>query len=144
MNIKAKQSLRGSANVGNSYKGEPGKDGITFIPHISSDYELSWENDGGLENPPSINLRGPKGDKGEQGEIGPQGEKGEQGEIGPQGEKGETGEQGLQGEKGETGEQGPQGEKGEPGNDYVLTDADKQEIISAILAQLPVAEGVRF
>lgn len=39
---------------------------------------------------------------------------------------------------------GPQGPKGDPGNDYVLTDTDKQEIISAVLNALPTAEGVGF
>lgn len=38
--------------------------------------------------------------------------------------------QGLQGEKGEPGPQGPQGE---PGDDYVMTLADKQEIVGMVL-----------
>jgi len=33
-----------------------GADGVTFIPHISDDYILSWTNDGGLENPKSVDL----------------------------------------------------------------------------------------
>ena len=57
-------------------------------------------------------LKGPKGDKGEQGL---QGEKGDKGEQGLQGEKGDKGEQGLQGPKGDKGEQGLQGPKGEQG-----------------------------
>lgn len=48
------------------------------------------------------------------------------GPAGPQGEKGETGAQGIQGIQGEKGEQG------EPGADYVLTEADKQEIASMV------------
>lgn len=34
-----------------------GEDGITFTPHIDENYILSWENDGGLPNPPAICLR---------------------------------------------------------------------------------------
>ncbi len=30
--------------------------GVTFIPHISDDYILSWTNDGGLENPKPVDL----------------------------------------------------------------------------------------
>ena len=100
--------------------------------------------------------QGPKGDKGERGEIGPQGIQGErglqgeqgiQGEIGPMGPRGEqgpAGPQGIQGEQGPVGpqgEQGPKGDKGDTGdvgpagpagNDYVLTEADKQEIAGLI------------
>ena len=31
-------------------------DGVTFIPHISEDYILSWTNDGGLQNPDPVDL----------------------------------------------------------------------------------------
>ena len=34
------------------------------------------------------------------------------------------------------------GEKGEPGQDYVLTAADKEEIVNGVLEALPSAEGV--
>lgn len=54
------------------------------------------------------------------------------GAIGEQGAKGDTG---IQGEKGETGPQGPQGEKGDkgaPGNDYNLTEQDKQDIAGLV------------
>ena len=112
-------------------------------------------------------LPGPQGDKGEKGETGatgpqgPQGEKGETGATGPQGEtgaqgpKGDTGatgpqgEQGPQGIQGETGPQGPAGETGPAGadgrtpvkgTDY-WTNADKQEMINAVIAALPVYNG---
>lgn len=61
--------------------------------------------------------------------------------VGPQGPQGEKGDQGIQGIQGP---QGPKGEKGDPGNDYILTDTDKQEIIGAVLNALPTAEGVGF
>ena len=34
------------------------------------------------------------------------------------------------------------GERGEKGDDYVLTESDKQEIIDNVIAALPVAEEV--
>lgn len=99
-------------------KGETGANGTTFIPNVDSNGNLSWSNNGGLDNPESVNIKGPQGEKGEtgaQGPQGPQGEKGETGTQGPQGERGiqgPQGEQGIQGPQGEHGIQGPQGEQG--------------------------------
>ena len=39
------------------------------------------------------------------------------------------------------GKDGQPGGKGDPGNDYVLTDADKAEIVNAVLGELPTWEG---
>lgn len=39
-----------------SLRGIAGTRGVTFTPHISEDYVLSWTNDGGLDNPRSIVL----------------------------------------------------------------------------------------
>lgn len=36
--------------------------GPYFTPHIDSNGLLSWTNNGGLVNPPNINIKGPKGD----------------------------------------------------------------------------------
>lgn len=72
-------------------KGEPGENGTTFTPSVNASGDLSWSNDGGLENPATVNIKGPKGDTGEQGPQGPQGE------TGPQGPKGDTGPQGPPG-----------------------------------------------
>ena len=83
--------------------GNDGVNGITFTPTVAADGTLSWSNDGGLENPASVNIKGPKGDTGPQGT---QGEKGDTGEQGPQGEKGDTGEQGIQGTPGSNGTNG--------------------------------------
>ena len=38
--------------------GADGKNGSTFIPHVSADGVLSWTNDGGLENPDPVNIVG--------------------------------------------------------------------------------------
>lgn len=40
-------------------KGDPG---VTFTPFVDEDGNLSWENDGGLPNPPTINIKGKDGD----------------------------------------------------------------------------------
>lgn len=71
--------------------GTPGKDGATFTPNVDEDGNLSWTNDKGLGNPETVNIKGPKGDP------------------------------------------------GEDGFDYVLTDADKQEIAeqAAELVEVP-------
>lgn len=38
--------------------------GTTFTPSLSNTGELSWTNDGGLANPATINIKGPKGEGG--------------------------------------------------------------------------------
>lgn len=42
-------------------KGDSGTTGATFIPSVSSEGVLSWENDKGLGNPEAINIKGDKG-----------------------------------------------------------------------------------
>ena len=64
----------------------------------------------------------------------------ETGPRGPQGPKGDKGEQGEQGERGEKGTDGKDGYTPQKGVDY-YTDADKAEMVSAVLAALPVYEG---
>lgn len=74
------------------------------------------------ENPPEPGPQGPQG---------PKGDKGDKGDTGPQGPVGETGPQGEQGPKGDTGAigpEGPQGPQGPAGDDYVLTEQDKEDI----------------
>lgn len=71
-------------------QGDTGARGITFTPAVDSKGNISWSNDGGLENPQTVNITGPKGDTGAKGDVGPQGEKGETGDAGPKGDKGTT------------------------------------------------------
>lgn len=66
--------------------GPKGKDGVTFTPSVSEDGTLSWTNDGELQNPQPVNIKGPVGQQGVQGE---QGLPGIQGEQGIKGEKGD-------------------------------------------------------
>ena len=116
--------------------------GTTFTPAVSEGGVISWTNDGGLENPAPVNIKGEQGEVGPQGEQGPKGEDGAQGSDGVsathswngtvltitsasgtsssdlKGPKGDDGAQGPKGDKGDTGaqgEQGIQGEKGETG-----------------------------
>lgn len=44
--------------------GEDGKPGTTFIPTVSNEGVISWTNDGELPNPEPVNIKGPKGDDG--------------------------------------------------------------------------------
>lgn len=77
-----------------------------FLPSVSEEGVISWTNEAGIENPPSVNIKGP------QGVQGPAGAKGDTGERGPQGIQGIQGVQGVQGEPGPQGAVGPQGAQG--------------------------------
>ena len=68
------------------------------------------------------------------------------------GDKGDKGEPGIQGIQGETGAPGPKGDKGDTGadghtpvkgTDY-FTEADKQELVTAVIAALPSTEEVSY
>lgn len=63
---------------------------------------------------------------------GPQGEQGPQGEPGKDGAQGIQGETGPQGPQGEPGKDGADGAPGKDGQDYILTEADKQEIADLV------------
>lgn len=47
--------------------GTNGANGATFTPSVDDNGNLSWTNNGGLTNPPTVNIKGPKGDAGEGG-----------------------------------------------------------------------------
>ena len=51
-------------------KGDTGAPGATFTPHVDGNGNLSWTNDGGLDNPATQNIRGAAGPKGETGPAG--------------------------------------------------------------------------
>ena len=51
-------------------KGDTGAAGTTFTPHLDGNGNLSWTNDGGLDNPETQNIRGAAGAKGETGPAG--------------------------------------------------------------------------
>lgn len=103
--------------------GVAGENGATFYPSVDEAGNLSWTNDKELENPPVVNIKGPKGDtgpegpqgpKGDAGDTGPQGPQGPQGDTGPTGPQGPEGPAGADGSPGATGPQGPEGPAGAP------------------------------
>lgn len=114
-------------------QGDTGARGITFTPAVDSEGNISWSNDGGIENPQTINITGPQGDTGAKGDTGPQGLKGETGDVGPKGDKGTTftpsvdsdgnlswsNVDGLTNPK-TVNLKGPKGDKGENGNDATV------------------------
>lgn len=73
VNIKGPKGDKGDTGE-QGEQGLPGKDGIngengaTFTPSVNQNGDLSWTNDKGLVNPPTINIKGPKGDAGEPGQ----------------------------------------------------------------------------
>lgn len=54
--------------------GPAGVDGTTFTPSVSADGDLSWSNDGGKTNPPTVNIKGATGTQGPPGEKGDPGD----------------------------------------------------------------------
>lgn len=62
--------------LGYASKGLPGKDGmngengVTFTPSVDNEGNLSWTNNGNLDNPETKNIKGPKGEPGPKGDTG--------------------------------------------------------------------------
>lgn len=116
-----------SVIVKHGQQGPQGKQGVQGIQGIQGPAGPQGEQG-------ATGAQGPEGPKGEtgatgaQGERGPKGEQGIQGVQGPKGDKGDQGAKGEKGDTGDTGPQGPAGTNGADGKDYVLTDADKEEI----------------
>lgn len=50
--------------------GERGPAGAHYTPSVTVDGDLSWSNNGGLENPATVNIRGPQGAQGAKGDTG--------------------------------------------------------------------------
>ena len=47
-----------------------GSGGVFFIPSIDEEGNLSWMNNAGLKNPPTVNVIGPQGEQGPKGDAG--------------------------------------------------------------------------
>ncbi len=120
-----------------------GTPGVTFIPSVSAEGVISWTNDGDLDNPAPVNIRGPAGAQGATGATGPQGEPGEKGDPGEKGAPGEKGDPGAQGLTGPQGPPGPAGATPVKGTDY-FTDADKAELVTQVIAALPDGDEVSY
>lgn len=135
-----------------------GQNGATFTPAVSADGIISWTNDRELPNPEPVCIKGAdgkdgapgakgdKGDKGDRGERGIQGIQGIPGAAGKDGAQGDRGPQGIQGPQGVAGPQGPAGKDGADGRTPVVgtdyfTAADKAEMVTAVIASLPVYGG---
>ena len=114
--VSTPKSLSGNVGAKTINIGSSGDGGATFIPSVSADGVISWTNDKGLPNPKPVNIKGVKGDKGD---------------------KGEAGENGKNGANGKDGADGYTPVKGK---DY-FTDADKAEMVSSVISQLPVYDG---
>lgn len=129
-----------------SGSGTGGENGATFTPNVSQEGVISWTNDKGYENPEPVNIRGPQGERGQQGMKGDTGAQGPKGDAGPQGIQGAAGSNGItpsigangnwylgsadtgkpsrgtagaagaKGDKGDKGDMGPQGPKGDKGD----------------------------
>lgn len=110
-------------------QGASGRDGVTFTPSVSEDGNLSWTNDGGLANPQTVNLKGPKGDTGARGPAGADGAKGDTGLQGPIG---------SQGPKGDTGPAGADGKTPVKGTDY-FTPTDVNEIAAEAAKKVDIS-----
>lgn len=61
------KGLKGEKGDAGSGSGGSGENGATFTPAVDSDGNLSWTNDKGLDNPETVNIKGPKGDTGATG-----------------------------------------------------------------------------
>lgn len=81
--------------------------------------------------------------KGEQGIQGIQGEPGKDGQPGRDGVDGKDGNDGQPGKDGADGTNGVDGKTPVKGVDY-FTEADKQELVDLVLAEIPSAEGVGY
>ena len=62
--VKTVNGVEPDASGNITIEGGTGKDGTTFTPSVSADGTLSWTNDGGKDNPASVNIKGAKGDTG--------------------------------------------------------------------------------
>ena len=126
--------------------GPQGKTGYYYIPSVNKEGIISWTNNGNLNNPNPINIKGPQGDQGIQGEKGDRGytftptvdENGNitwtndgslpnpvkvniRGPQGPKGDKGDKGDQGIVGPEGPVGPQGPIGNTGPQGESAIIS-----------------------
>lgn len=67
---ESEQKINTSFSGTTFIRGDDGKDGTTFIPSVSDDGVITWENDGGLPNPPPVNIKGRDGKEGQNGKDG--------------------------------------------------------------------------
>ena len=128
-----------SANLGGVLiNGKDGKNGIS-VQHRWQGTTLTITSESGTS---SANLKGEKGVKGENGDKGADGTMTFEDLTAEQKAslKGDKGDKGDPGEKGDKGDKGADGKTPAKGVDY-FTDADKAEMVSGVIARLPVYDG---
>ena len=59
--------MKNAQQVGITFTDVTTLEGATFIPSVSEEGVISWENDQGLPNPTAVNIKGEKGDNGKDG-----------------------------------------------------------------------------
>lgn len=64
---KGTTSTSAGGSGGGGGGGETIPDGVVFVPTVSADGDISWTNNGGLVNPTARNIKGPKGEPGQDG-----------------------------------------------------------------------------
>jgi hypothetical protein len=118
--------------------GGSGENGATFTPDVSTDGVISWTNDKGLENPAPVNIKGPQGEPGYTPVKGVDYFDGTNGKDGTSvtvskvtTSTADGGSNVVTFSDGKT-LTVKNGTKGSAGEDYVLTEADKEEIAASI------------
>ncbi len=97
-------------------------------------------SDGSVVDAGTISI--PPGPQGPEGPAGPAGDVGPAGPTGPEGPAGANG-QSIVGPRGPAGPAGAAGKTPVKGTDY-FTEADKQELVNAVLAAIPDGNGVAY
>lgn len=118
--IEALQEAHPTGAAGDAYAVGTSESNVVYVWDVDAG---TWANLGALQGP-----------------AGPQGIQGPQG---PTGATGATGATGPQGPAGADGKNGTDGKTPQRGTDY-WTPADKEQIVSDVLASLPNASGVNF
>ena len=124
VNIKGPQGNAGDVGP-QGPKGDVGETGPYFTPSVDNEGNLSWTNNGGLDNPSTVNIKGPQGTQGQPGIQGPPGQNGSDGADGKDGATftpsvSSSGELSWTNDKGLSNPatvniRGPQGVQGNPG-----------------------------
>lgn len=133
-----------NGNVEIDATGGGGGTGSYYTPSVSASGELSWTpSSAGMPAVPPANITGPKGDTGPAGQNGVSATHSWAGTTLTVTSASGTSSADL---KGDTGARGPAGADGYTpvkGTDY-FTEADKTELVQAVLSALPAAEGVSY
>jgi hypothetical protein len=130
-----------------------GEDGGYYIPYVDAAGNLSWTpTKSDMEEVESVNIKGKDGVNGKDGKNGIDGQNGYtpvkgvdyfDGKDGQNGVDGYTPVKGVDYFDGKDGASGKDGKTPVKGTDY-YTEADKQEMVSLVIASLPNSEEVSY